>query len=125
MSTIQDKKAALLAKIARQKAKQKEQTFTIPNIKLSAKEKQHKAKKTFIPTTQSLAKKSKTEDSMREFLAEVDKLKGNDFVQPQPYTNKIVYNGHQLYIKTYVKDAILAEYDPNADIDVIENQAED
>ena len=115
MSTIQDKKAAMLAKIARQKAKQKEQTFTIPNIKLSAKEKQHKAKKTFVPTTQSLAKKSKTEDSMREFFAEVDKLKGNDFVQSQPYTNKIVYRKITLFflLLRALLEAWKYRYEPN------------
>ena len=45
MSSLKDKKAALLAKIARQKAKQTEQVFTIPTISLSSSDKQKKAKK--------------------------------------------------------------------------------
>ena len=102
MSTLKDKKAALLAKISRQKAKQKEQVFTIPTIKLSSQDKQRKAEKTFIPNTKSLAKKAKSEDGMREFMAELNGL-GDDFdMPPGGYENKIVANGFNLFVDTYV-----------------------
>ena len=89
MSTLKDKKAALLAKIARQKAKQKEQVFTIPTIKLSSQDKQRKAEKTFIPNTKSLAKKAKSEDGMREFMAELNGLE----VILKLYINYIIQGG--------------------------------
>ena len=124
MSTLKDKKAALLAKIARQKAKQKEQVFTIPTIKLSSQDKQRKAEKTFIPNTKSLAKKAKSEDGMREFMAELNGLGDDDFdIPPGGYENKIVANGFNLFVDTYVKDAVLASDDPDVDRDEIREAA--
>ena len=126
MSSLKDKKASLLAKIERQKAKQKAQVYTIPDIKLSSADEQKKAKKTFIPNAKSLAKKSKVEDSMREFLAEVNSLNADDFdIPPKGYTNKIVSDGYSLYMDTYNKDAIEAEDEENPDISGIHKKADD
>jgi hypothetical protein len=120
MSTITDKKTALLAKIARQKAKQKEQVFTIPDIKLSSHDKQRIAEKTFIPNTKTLAKKAKFEDGMREFMTELNGLGDNDFDKPPGgYKKVIVFNGHKSFIDDYVNDAVKAYDDPEVDRDEI------
>jgi hypothetical protein len=116
MSTLTDKKAALLAKIARQKAKQKEQVFTIPDIKLSSHDKQRIAEKTFIPNTKTLANKAKFEDEMREFMTELNGLGDKDFdTPPGGYKNIIVLNGHKSFINEYVNDAVKASDDPEVD----------
>ena len=125
MSTSKDKKAALLDKIARQKAKQKEKFFTIPTIKLSSQDKQRKANKTFIPNAKSLAKKIKSEDGMREFMTELNGL-GDEYFNMPPggYINTIVFNGYKSFIDNYVKDAIQEYDDPDVDRDEIKESAE-
>jgi hypothetical protein len=125
MPTLKDKKAALLAKIARQKAKQKEQIFTIPTIKLSSQDKQRKAKKTFVPNSKFLAKKANYEDNMREFMTKLNGLSDDDFDVPPNgnYNNVIVSNGYKLFIKDYVKNAVNVSDNPNVDRDEIQNTA--
>ena len=66
MST-NNKFTALREKLKRQKEKQKQKVFTIPKIKLTSQDKRRKAQKSFIPTTQTIQKKSEQEDKMREF----------------------------------------------------------
>jgi hypothetical protein len=116
MSSIKDKKAALIAKIQRQKEKQKKQIYTIPTIKLSSADANRKAMKTFIPTDKSLFKKSINEDSMREFLTEVNNLNVDDFKSNDSYT-QLVDIGYKLYISVYTKDFINAA----DDVDTIQN----
>ena len=106
MSTLKVKKAELLAKIAIQKAKQKEQLFTIPTIKLLAKDKQQKNKNKSIPNTKVLDIHAISDDKMREFMKEVYDLDNTDFELPSGgvYTNPIILNGYKLFIKSYVND---------------------
>jgi len=74
------KKAALLARIAKQKAKQKQKIFSIPKIKLP----RHKTKRRFVPTVKSLAKRATAESKMREFMRELIDLKSTDFEMTNP-----------------------------------------
>jgi hypothetical protein len=107
MSSLKDKRVANLAKIAKQKQKLKEQVYTMPKIKMSTSETQKKAQKTFIPNEQSLATRSKNEDNMREFLAEVNRLTPDDFdIPPGGYTNPIVATGYKLYETAYISDTV-------------------
>lgn len=106
MMSLKDKKVSLLEKIARQKAKQKEQIYTIPTLPLSVSEKK-KINKTYIPTTKNLAKNSDNEDKMREFLAKVNGLSEEDFDKPLGgYKNQEILKGYNEYMSVYVKDAI-------------------
>lgn len=106
MSSLKDKKVALIEKIARQKAKQKEQIYTIPTLPLSASEKK-KINKTYIPTTKNLAKNSDNEDKMRDFLAKVNGLLEEDFDKPLGgYKNQEILKGYNEYMSVYVKNAI-------------------
>jgi hypothetical protein len=125
MPSLKDKKAALIAKIARQKAKQKEQVYTIPTISLSTNDKKTKVNKTFIPNTKTLVKSSKNEDKMREFLATVNGLTEDDFdITPGGYTNPDILNGYTEYMSTYQKEAVVAEDSPNFDLFDIRRQSE-
>jgi hypothetical protein len=122
MSTSDDKKTALLAKIARQKEKQKEQIYTIPTIVLSVSDQKRKAEKTFIPNTNLLEKKAKYEDQMREFMKEVNNL-GDDEVISR--SNIIVENGYKLFIDMYVKESFLDADDPTIDRNELKKDAKE
>ena len=122
MSSQKDKKAALLAKIQRQKAKQKEQIYTIPTIKLSTVEKQRKA---YLPNIKTLAKKSENEDNMREFLTGVNNLSEFDFdIPPNGYNDPIILNGYNSYISAYKMDTIDEDNSKNHDFVKIKKDAQ-
>jgi hypothetical protein len=110
MSTVKDKKTALLAKLAKQKAKQKDQIFTIPLIKLTAKGKQQMAQKTSIPNTKTLDVRIKNDDKMRNFMTELSGLGDSDFdILPTSNTiisNTIISNGYKLFTYSFKKDSI-------------------
>ena len=109
------KKAALLAKLKRQKEKQKKKVFTIPKIRLSTRDKKRKAEKSFVPTTTTLAKKSKSEDEMRAFLASVNDIGDSDWRLDDDkiiiYTDKKINNAFEAFIKDHVSDAIRLDED--------------
>lgn len=107
MPSLKDKRAANLAKIAKQKQKLKDQVYTMPKIKMSSTDIKKKAQKTFIPNEKSLTKRSKNEDNMREFLSEVNNLTLDDFdIPPGGYKNQIVASGYKLYETTYISDTV-------------------
>lgn len=110
------KKTALLAKLNRQRAKQKKKVFTIPKIKMTAMDKKRKAEKSFIPTSFTLAKKSKSEDAMREFLTSVNDLGDDDFTfdiddDMFVYSNKSIADAYKTFIKEQIADAIRLDED--------------
>ena len=131
MSTLKEKKAELLAKLAKQRAKQKEEIFTIPTVKLSdkeekqlsAKEKKEKAKKTFIPSSKILADRSKADDKMREFIGNLKNLTDKDFDMSSGYTKSFISAGYNLFVGSYIKDAIKQADDPNTNRKEIEEEA--
>lgn len=105
MSSLKDKRVANLLKIAKQKLNLKKQVYTISKIKLSTVDLQKNVRKTFIPNEKSLAKSSKNEDNMREFLSQVNNLTLEDFdIPPGGYTNKIVADGYKLYRTVHIKE---------------------
>ena len=114
MSTNKNKNA-LLAKLERQKAKAKAKVFTIPKIKLSAKEKKQKTEKSFIPTSKTLEKKSKSEDEMREFLASVNDIGDSDWKfeddETFVYDDKKINDAYKAFIKDHVTNAINLDED--------------
>lgn len=117
MST-NNKKSALLAKLARQKAKEKKNVFTIPKIKLSARDKKRAAEKSFVPTTNTIATKSKHEDEMRLFLASVNGMGDDDWRYEENaydeilvYNNKKINNAYKSFTREYVSDAIKLDED--------------
>jgi len=117
MSTNKNK-TALLAKLKRQKAKKKKKVYTMPKIKMSAMDKRRKAEKSFIPTSKTLMKKAKYEDGMRQFLTSVNNLGDDDFTfeidnDMFHYSNKIVHNAYQTYIRAEIDEAILLDEDAN------------
>ena len=120
MSTVKDKKTALLAKLAKQKAKQKEQIFTIPVIKLTAKGKQQMIQKTSIPNTKTLDVRVKNDDKMRNFMTELSGLGDSDFdiiptITSNTITsNTIISNAYKLFTYSFKKDSI---DDPTTNVD--------
>jgi hypothetical protein len=115
MSTLKNEKAILLAKIERQKASKKEQKYTIPSIIPSG---SRQTNKTFIPNEKSLISKSKYEDNMRDFMSQVGRLVDSDFIldnDQSTYDNKIILDGYNSFIETYLieKTSIESEYKPD------------
>ena len=117
MSAIKNKKA-LLEKLKRQKEKQKKNVFTIPKIKPSAKEKNHKASKSFIPTSKTMLAKSTSEDKMRDFLTSVISLTDIDF-EFNPTDDVIIFENTKVNngYKEFVKDRIITALQINSDSD--------
>ena len=116
--SINKKKADLLAKLKRQKEKQKKKVFTIPKIKLTARDKKRKAEKSFVPTSKTLVKKSKHEDEMREFLASVNSIGDDDWRYEENvddeiliYGNKKINDAYKEFVKEQVADAIRLDED--------------
>ena len=116
--SINKKKADLLAKLKRQKEKQKKKVFTIPKIKLTARDKKRKAEKSFVPTSKTIVKKSKHEDEMREFLASVNSIGDDDWRYEENvddeiliYGNKKINDAYKEFVKEQVADAIRLDED--------------
>ena len=96
-------KKAILEKLARQKAAQERNIFKIPKVTVSQKLK--KAKKSFIPTVKTLAKKSENEEKMRQFLNQLVTLTAedlNDFIIVGNNifpSNNLVKSGFDYFVK--------------------------